>query len=435
MIMSDVSALKFGAYCDNNKNRKQLEAYNQAWEDFDAQNYFQGVENILFYLKDENEGNLQIISNENGSLSFEMYQGSAKLTGSFDGNRFYASAVITKLEKASSIVMRKLLDRNQGLLFSRIALKTDKTLSAIMSYTVQMLKPDVIYYGLRELLLLADELDDFLILNFGNAVSEADSSLKLQIPEQEIDLKYKYAQKWITETLQYLNTFNRPDLANYNVYILLTLVTRISYLCAPKSFLEEKLIEISSSYWINSQDGTQPQSTLMSQMIQKIHEIQNIPEQEFKACLYRTRDSFHKGNVMNFKSIKESLDWGIDMIKYLQNNNFHSHALYLTEYTFGCLLFDYNTLNIINKIYHLEMMLIHEDFFQELDIISPELIDNNGVFKKDFVESYIKEVVDKHKELSPDPIVFDYSSIDYTNKLTFCMSLCTSTSKMLSIYE
>src|SRR5690606_29997858 len=126
-------------------------------------------------------------------------------------------------------IMRKLLNRNQGLLYSRIALDDANNIVMIMNLSTALLTPGIIYWGLRELLLLADNLDDGLVRDFGQAVSFSDPELKHPISDAEAAMKYRYFKLWIAETLACLTVTSRADLYGMAAYIPLTLIQRIGY--------------------------------------------------------------------------------------------------------------------------------------------------------------------------------------------------------------
>lgn len=423
------ATIKFGGYNSNNKTRKQHDAFNHAWHDFAENEYKAGIEKIFYYMCDEKEGNL-IYESKNDALLFWMYQGSAKLEGSFDGETFRAAVIITRLEKASPVIMRKLLDKNQGLLSSRIALDNDNNIVIMMNLSTAMFTPNIVYYGLRELLVLADSLDDSLVQDFGKAVSFSDPGLKLPVPDAEADVKYRYFKKWIAETLACLNATNRSDLHSIAAYLPLTLIQRIGYLCGAKGVVEEKLNTINKTYWENVQSQKLNLGGILQKLTKLIRELDETPEQTFKECLYRTRDSFSSKGPIQQKELEDILKHTIEEVKDTYNRSFPEHAFYTLEYAIGNLVADFNVPYILVELYHLQMLILHPDFFEELGMGQPVFKNGRDHADSDFIRNYISTVINKNRELFPN-ISFDYSYLDDEDAYRMCLGITVATTKMI----
>ena len=425
----------FGSYSDANKSREQIEHYNQAWDDFANGHFSEGLEKIFTYISNAKMGNLVYEKQANGTLIFTLYQGSTKLQGSFDGNWLLTTSEITKLKRTSPAILRKLLDRNQQLYFSRIALNQDDTITAIMNYNTAQLQPDIIYYGLREVLFLADELDDLLVDSFEGNASFANKELQLPIPDAEVAVKYHYFQKWIDEALDFLAQNNRPNLASFNSYAPLVLVQRINYLCAPKGWLEKQLAEINGRYWENSQTQELTPVALLNRLIELIQKLKETSEKKFKECMYRTRESFGRKPAFDMKNAFSYTDYPVKQAKEAKKNNLYGHANYLTEYALGSLVYDFNMPQLIIDFYHLQMQILFNDYFEELGIDTSNAMEF-GKPNRSFVENYIQNSIEKNKDLSSDnPLTFDFHSLDYTSNDGFCLSLSEAVSKMLSVFN
>ena len=428
-IGADATAIKFGAYNNNNKVRKQHDTWNQAWYDFSEQQYVEGLKKVFYYLLDEKEGNLTYEIND-GQLNFRMYQGSAKLEGSFDGTHLHAKAVITKLDKASPMVMRKLLDQNQALLYSRIALDADILIVIMMNFSTALLTPHILYSGLRELLVMADRLDDGLVRDFGQAVSIADPTLKSPIPDAEATIKYQYAKQWTTETLAYLKATNRADLQAIATYLPLTLVCRMNYLCSVKGAVEEKLAEIANTYWENMQSKKLNLGAILQKQTQLIEALGLIPESTFRESLYRTRDSFSSKGPIEQKEIESIILHTIDDVRDAYNHGFTEHAFYALEYTLGNLVNDFNLPYLFVELYHLQMQVLHSDFFEALGFKPAVYVEGTDTLNAEAINACIHDVIDRNRELFPR-ISFDFSCLEFTDAYQLCLGISTAAAKMV----
>lgn len=423
------SEIKFGSYNNNNKTNEQHDAWHQSWYDFSEGNLAAGIEKIFYYLQDQKENNLEYECQEH-VITFRMCQGSAMLDGSFDGNIFLAKSIITKLEKTSPVIMRRLLDRNQGLLFCRIALDEANHIVAMMNFSSELLTPNIIYSGFRELLLLTDELDDSLAQQFGQAVSFIGNELKQAVSDKEAATKYQYFKKWIADAQNHIKTANRSDLHTIGVYIPLTLVHRIQYLCSPKGLVEEKLRAINNTYWENAQTQKLNIAGIYQKLAQMIGELDTISEQDFKECLYRTRDSFSSRGALQQKEAAEIINHTISETRDTYNRSFPGHALYPLEFALGNLIYDFNLPYIFVALYHLQMQILHPEFFDDLGISQPVFEEDRETLNTDFIKTSLNTLIDKDRNLFPN-ISFDLDSIEFKDAYSFCLSIAIAAEKMV----
>src|SRR6185436_1252577 len=96
------------------------------------------------------------------------------------------------MEQPATAVMRRLLELNYSLYYSRSALDEEgRTLYMVFDTKVSNASPNKMYYGLRELATKADKQDDMLLTDF-SYLKAVDTDVVLKPTEQEIEMKYKY---------------------------------------------------------------------------------------------------------------------------------------------------------------------------------------------------------------------------------------------------
>ena len=299
----------------------------------------------------------------------------------------------------------------------------------MMNVPIGMFTPNTIYSGWRELALLADEQDDNLENSFGQAVAN-DNSLKQAVPETEATIKYQYFKKWMSETLTLLQATNRADLLGLATYIPLTFIHRVNYLCSPKGILKDKLLKMNNYYWQNSQSQQISIGSVLQNMTQQIQELNQLSEQEVKDCFFRTRDTFStKGgiqqqevaNVVN-NSIKDMLD--------SQKLSSPEHTSYILEFAMGNIIHDFNINPVFTELYHLQMNVLHPDFFKALGVQLPIFSPDNQQLDTDFINQYVYTSVGKSRKLYPS-IEFRVDKLDDTNPFNFSLSLARETARMI----
>src|SRR5256885_6147697 len=156
--------LQFGRYSDNNKTVSKVEKWNAAEGLFKEKKYFQSIDAFFQYLKDDELDN--VINTQNGkSGTFEFYQGSKIIRGKYDEVSFEGEAVLALMPQPSVPVMRRLLEMNFALYYTRYALDGEK-IYMFFDSDIETANPSKLYYGLKELATKADKQDDLLVQDF-----------------------------------------------------------------------------------------------------------------------------------------------------------------------------------------------------------------------------------------------------------------------------
>lgn len=73
----DSPVVKFGRYSDSYKEKQKYEYWDESIELFENGEYIPSLKLFFEYLKEDSVGNV-IFTEENGTINFELYQGSKK---------------------------------------------------------------------------------------------------------------------------------------------------------------------------------------------------------------------------------------------------------------------------------------------------------------------------------------------------------------------
>ena len=109
-----------------------------------------------------------------------FYQGSKIVRGNFTNERFNAELTLAKMPQPSVPVMRRLLEMNFTLYYSRFALDNERLCMRFES-DLETANPSKLYYGLKELATRGDKQDDLLVQDFG-VLQMADNEHVADIP-------------------------------------------------------------------------------------------------------------------------------------------------------------------------------------------------------------------------------------------------------------
>ncbi|MEL6987283.1 MAG: hypothetical protein AAGK97_05585, partial [Bacteroidota bacterium] len=155
----------FGRYTDAYKKDEQYDYWDKSLEEFEAENYFESYRLFFKYLKDPEKDNVKFWE-ENGKQFFEVLQGSKKIEGEINQKKFKAVAKIAKTDSLNIGFLRRLIEQNYGLKYSRFALDDDDDIAMVFdSYLIDG-SPYKLYYALKEVAVNADKQDDVLVDEF-----------------------------------------------------------------------------------------------------------------------------------------------------------------------------------------------------------------------------------------------------------------------------
>jgi hypothetical protein len=148
---------------------------------------------------------------------FQFYQGSKIVRGCIRSGSPESRSNLAKMPQPNMPVMRRLLEMNFNLYYSRYA-SIEERLCMRFDSDIETANPSKLYYGLKELSTKADKQDDLLIQDF--------TSFNLgyrthhEIPAEEKEIKYQWFQKWITDTISFIKTLDADKFSGGIAYML-----------------------------------------------------------------------------------------------------------------------------------------------------------------------------------------------------------------------
>ena len=157
--------IRFGRYTDSYKLPGNYEAWDKALLSFENGQYLDSYTHFFNYLRDEQEDNVRFWR-EGEQIHFELFQGSKKITGFANKHKVKAESKIAKTEKLNVGFMRRLIEKNFTLEYSRFSLDPENNICILFdTYTLDG-SPYKLYYALKEVAINADKQDDLLLDEF-----------------------------------------------------------------------------------------------------------------------------------------------------------------------------------------------------------------------------------------------------------------------------
>ncbi|MBL7699567.1 MAG: hypothetical protein JNK79_15480 [Chitinophagaceae bacterium] len=415
--------IPFGRYSDNNKSVQKVQKWAEADEYFKAKEFMKCIDAFFEYLHDEEQQNV-ILNRQNGSLEFTLYQGSKIIRGKIDNQKITAETTIARMPEPSIPVMRRLLEMDFNLYYSRYALKNDNIMMLFGSDIVTA-SPNKLYYGLKELATKADKQDDLLVSEF-KFLEPIDTGHIMQVQEQEKEAKYKFLRKWITETLEYINSLEADKFSGGISYMLLALVFRLDYLISPEGKLLSELEKIASSYY-SKDDKSSPERNPV--MVEGFKKLLAKSREEVTSHFFRSRYTFAIVVPHNMKSVSEAIQTALQNMQWYRDNNYPLIANKVMEYGFAFCQFSYSLPKPVSDLFRLFMQVNYPEYFRELGFNTAYYDEERNQFNEDAVDDKIDSIIYYWKPKYPS-LAFKTKKLKFDTLVNFNQSFLQEVSEL-----
>jgi hypothetical protein len=352
--------IPFGRYSDNNKPVAKVTRWTDADNLFKEKKYTDSFDAFFEYLRDDTLQN--VVYERNGAEGrFEFYQGSKIVRGSFTNEELKAEVTLARMPQASVPVMRRLLEMNFNLYYSRFALENERVCMRFDS-EIETATPSKLYYGFKELAIKADKQDDLLVQDF-SMLQTADSEHINTIPPAEKEVKVEYLHKWIQQTLDSISPLDADKFSGGIAYSLLSLIYRIDYLLTPEGKLLSDLEKIAAIYFKKDE---RPMIEKNRDMIEEFKKLKAKPKGEIFNYLFRSKYTFAIVAPQQYKAIAESIHGANQNMVWYRDNNHPFIAAQISEYGISYCQYSYSLPKAITELFHLYMMANYSDYFAAL---------------------------------------------------------------------
>jgi hypothetical protein len=411
-------AISFGRYSDNNKTVEKVNRWTDADNLFKQQQYHQSIEAFFDYLSDDNQQNV-VFEKKGEQGSFSLYQGSKIVRGEFSGERIQAEITLAKMPQPSIPVMRRLLEMNFGLYYSRYALDGNRLCMRFDS-DIKTANPNKLYYGLKELAIKADKQDDLLVQEFASLES-MDTDHLIEMAETEKEIKYRFLIASIKETLDLVGTLDAEKMVGGVSYLLLTLALRIDYLICPEGKLLTELEKIIDIYY---RQGDQQTITRNQAMIAEFRKWLDKKPEHVYPFLFRSRHSFAIVSPQNHKTISDSIASALQNVVWYRDNGYHVIANRVLEYGISFCQFSYSLPKPLSDLFRLFMHVNYGDFFQELGFSKQYYTAAVNRFQQEEIFDEIEKIVGTWKAKYPK-FFFNSQTLKFESLVSFNTSFVT----------
>jgi hypothetical protein len=409
--------IPLGRYSDAYKSDQQQAAWDKAIELFEQGQPMDAYRSLLQHLTDPTVENLTW-KDEQSMLTFEFWQGSRRIEGSFTGEAVTARTKIAYAPNLNVGFMRRLMELNFALRFCRYALSPDNHLCILFDSTTIDGSPVKIRQALRELAISADKQDDKLVDEFRMLQLSEYRPKESEISETEKAVKYAYLRQSVEAAFAEIDK-GKPDPNTYPggyAYLLLALAFRLDYLIRPEGFTMDTLERVHITYF--TKDERTPQIKLQA-MRKEFQKLLDRPQEEIYQELYRTRSTFGISPSVSQDRVRDliagelpNMDWNLH-----QKNDRLAEAV--PEYLAGYMLFHYAPPKPVRALLELYFAITEAQFLSDLgflyDLTDP--VKQHLPYKKK-IENAIQQIVSTHRAQYPY-LNLNTKMLDYSSKALF----------------
>jgi hypothetical protein len=411
--------IRFGRYTDSYKDKAQYEAWDASLAAFDEHNYLEAYKIFFTYLRDDKEDNVRWVE-EDGGLRFEVLQGSKRISGVADARQVKAEARIVHAKELSVAFMRRLVEDNYSLDYSRYALDDENNLVIKFDTSTLDGSPYKLYYALKEVAVNADKKDDVLLDEFKNLLTPIDMGSKAEISEVEKQTKYNYIKQEIESVLKEANSgkLNADKYPGGISYLLLAVVYKLDFLTIPEGFLMETIERIHHNYFENNNKTFFQKNSFIKKELEKVLERS---ADQIKAELYATTATFGVLTPKGHDALASLIEGELPNMDWYEENKHERVATSIPTYIVGNALFNYALPKPDRELLDLYYRIIEPDYFKSLGFTFSYFDVAKNEFNQKEIKSSIKKIIDKGKDKYPQ-LAPDLGQLDFKNPYKFARS-------------
>ena len=424
-ILAGLDGIRFGRYSDNNKTYTKALNWYKAEDLFKAKKFDEAFLVFFEYLRDDAVDNVHF-RQEGDTFTFDILQGSKKVHGKSDGDNIVASVPLAIMPEPSTAVMRRLLDMNFGMYYSRAAMNDDGTLCMLFDTEKHTSTPNKLYVALRELATKADRQDDLLLADFP-ALKPAGTEHIQPLSERELEIKYRYFRTWITDGLKMAEEQNQDSFAGAIAYLLLDIVYKIDFLIVPEAKLLGQLEDISKLYW--DKKDTLPLIERNKLMRDSILKLQDVTKEQFAASVYKSVSTFAISMPPKAEKVKDNIFNPNKDSKWYAENKYPAIAVTVNEYGVLYNEFIYSMPRILTALTTIYMMVMQADYFAELGMEHTLYNKDTKEFDKEKIKQSVDAAMAPYKDKYAS-MKWDHSKIKYDSLYDFGISFSEQMANM-----
>ncbi len=382
-----------GINADISKDEEDL--FNKSYEAFEKKDilnayeyFFQSIENFSNGISNENI----ITTREDDKLSFEIYQGTAKISGYITEEHLYAESILVKKDNANVPLKRYILERNYQLTYVYYFIDDEYIKLKLFHDNITM-SPHKIFYPLRELSLNADFDKEYTRNEFAGITIEDVSHLK-ELSQDKLNIKYDYLHRWIEEANHKIATLPSNDNAGMQAFTYLCLLFKIDYLLVPNYEIYQKMSKKIAEYFGDENNTIEAKNDELKIYIET---LKNMSFEDFSKNFYKAKYTFNPTDRTSYEDINIFITDSLAKIRWYKNNRFIQIIPTIYEYISFNILYNFGVHPVLKELLQIILEVQNPEFFRAYGF--PTLYNKEEKsFSKKLIISKIEDTVFAYQE-------------------------------------
>jgi hypothetical protein len=410
--------LTFGRYTDSFKSKEKLNFWNESIKLFESGKFLDAYNLFFMYLCDDKISNVTVTKGGN-FIDVSLIQGSKLVKAHITQEKVTAEAELAMFDKVSIPVMRRLLEMNYSLYYSRFAIKENGIYLRFDSRTEDC-PPGKMYFALKETATKADKMDDLLLDEF-SVLHPIDESITEQLPEEQKEIKYKYFIKWISGTLNRIKELNENKFEGAISYMLLNLIYKIDFLIVPEGKILNELEILNGIYW--GSEG-RPLVEINTEIKSGFEKLLAKPKENVTKEFYKVKATFGVNAPAYHQSVVNTINDNLKNPKNYTENGYEDIAKVIFEYIVNHCLYTYGLSQPTLKLFRMYSMIYNAEYFSELGFKENYYNPDTKMLNGELIKKTITEIIEEGRHQFPQ-LSFDLSKINFASINEFTNSFLT----------
>ena len=407
----------FGRSINANPAPNEEDLFNKSYEAFEKKDILNAYEYFLKSLKNYsgNTSNNNItIKKEKNKLTFEIYQGTARVNGYITKENLYAEVTMIKNASAHVALKRYLLERNYQLTYARY-FNDEEYIKLKLYHNNITMSPQKIFFPLREISLNADFDKEYMKHEFPDIKLEDIRHLKNLNPN-ELKIKYDFLHKWINALENKITTLPSNDNEGMQAFAYLLIYFKIDYLLVPKYEIYQKTSKKVRDYFNDETSTTEAKNEKLKNYIEK---LKKMSFKDFSTNFYNAKYTFNPTEKTTQEETGVFIDESLIKIRWYKNNRYSQIIPSIYKYIAFYLLYNYGLHSATKELLHTLVEIQNPSFFKALDY-SLLYNEETSSFSKKAIILKIENIIISHqkrfKSLKPFGDKLDFTSLnDFNN--------------------
>lgn len=408
-------SIKFGRFSDSYKEEEKYLSWDKSLSQYEKKQYLTSFKLFLEYLSNEQENLNYTVTDD--KIDFALYQGSKKIVGTATKEKITAEAKIATASDLNIGFLRRLVEQNFGLKYSRYALDENNNITLVFGSYMLDGSPYKMYYALKELSVNADKQDDILLEEF-DSLTQINTGHIRNVSEEEKEIKFNLLKTKLK------NLFHEVDNGSLDEtkypggisYLILDTIYTLDYLIRPEGLTMESFERVHRSYFLK--DGKLANRKNLD-MIKELKKVNERSQSDFYNELYGVKSTFGITAPCSHERLNDLIDGELNNMDWYIQNNHIPVALAIPGYIVGYSLFNYALPEPDKELFHLYIQIFNPKFFKDLKF-SFNYRKEQKIQKSNVIVA-LKAIEKKYRQEFPE-MKIDTKSIDFSSEASFAKS-------------